>query len=86
MSRLYVFADEAGCFTLERNGSASRYFILCTVAMRDCAVSDDLLDLRRRLLWEGIPLGDYYHATDDRQIVRDRVFATLGRRAFSVQR
>jgi hypothetical protein len=26
--------DEAGCFTFERNGSANRYFILCTVAMR----------------------------------------------------
>ena len=60
MNRLHVFADEAGCFTFERNGSASRYFILCTVAMRHCAIASDLLDLRRRLLWEGVPLGDYY--------------------------
>ena len=53
--------------------------------MRHCAIASDLLDLRRRLLWEGVPLGDYYHATDDRQFVRDRVFATIGRHDFSIQ-
>jgi len=49
MARLFVFADEAGCFTFNREPNVSRYFILCTVVMDKCSVGTDLLDLRRRL-------------------------------------
>ena len=85
MPNKFVFADEAGCFTFNREPNVSRFFILCTVSMDECAVATDLLDLRRQLAWEGEQLGDYFHATTDKQSVRDRVFQTVLSRPFSVQ-
>jgi hypothetical protein len=81
----FIFADEAGCFTFNRERNVSRFFILCTVAMDDCAISADLLALRRTLAWEGADLGDYFHATEDKQAVRDRVFETILTKPFTVQ-
>lgn len=85
MPRLFVFADEAGCFTFNREHNVSRYFILCTIVMEDCAVGVELFKLRRRLAWDGFELGDYFHATTDKQVVRDEVFATIIRHPFTVQ-
>lgn len=83
--RRFVFADEAGCFTFNRNHNVSRYFIVCTVTMDDCAVAHDLLALRRKLVWEGAPVLDQFHATEDKQLVRDRVFEVLQAHKFRVQ-
>jgi len=47
-----------------------------TVALEDPAVGDELLALRRELAWDGVQL-DQFHATSDKQRVRDRVFAVL---------
>src|SRR5680860_637763 len=85
MPNRFVFADEAGCFTFNRTPNVSRYFILCTVIMDDCAIGNDLLSLRRRLAWEGCELGDYFHATTDKQQVRDSVFNVMIQRPFTVQ-
>ncbi|XSG81235.1 MAG: DUF3800 domain-containing protein [Methyloligella sp. ZOD6] len=85
MSRLYVFTDEAGCFTFNRNHNVSRYFILCTVVMPNCAVGTELIDLRRRLAWDGYELGEYFHATTDRQAVRDEVFQAITKHDFTIQ-
>ncbi|MEX2167092.1 MAG: DUF3800 domain-containing protein [Methyloceanibacter sp.] len=85
MSRLFVFADEAGCFTFNREPNVSRYFILCTVVMDSCAVGTALLDLRRQLAWDGLELGEYFHATKDKQAVRDAVFAEIIKHPFTVQ-
>ncbi len=85
MTRLYLFADEAGDFEFRRGKNISRYFILCTVTMTTCAVGHALLDLRRRLAWENAPLGEYFHATTDKQVVRDAVFAELANHDFHVQ-
>ncbi|MEV4934782.1 DUF3800 domain-containing protein [Sphingobium sp. LSP13-1-1.1] len=81
----FLFADEAGCFTFNKNQNVSRYFILCTVSMEDCSLAADLLDLRRRLAWEGRELGEYFHATTDKQDVRDEVYATILKKPFKVQ-
>jgi hypothetical protein len=43
------------------------------------------MDLRRELVWEKAPVRDFFHATNDKQAVRDRVFATLAAHEFSVQ-
>jgi hypothetical protein len=75
MVQRYVFGDEAG--TLQFNPKASRYFILTTVTLPDCTVGDALLGLRRDLAWEGIPTHPEFHATEEQQPVRDRVFAVL---------
>jgi hypothetical protein len=75
--RVFVFADEAGNFDFRRTAGATTYFILTTVTMADCRPGDALLELRRQLAWEGIRLTPDFHATEESQPVRDRVFAVL---------
>jgi hypothetical protein len=86
MSRLYVFADEAGDFVFNRHPRSSRYFIVCTVAIPSCdALSSAMLNLRREMIWRGDPVGEYFHATEDKQAVRDQVYALLQQHPFEVQ-
>lgn len=73
MPNKFIFADEAGCFTFNRQPNVSKFFVLCTVVMDDCTVGTELLNLRRTLAWNGVELGDYFHATTDKQAVRDKV-------------
>ncbi len=79
MPRIFVFGDESGDFNFSRGPGASRYFILTTVALTDCSVGNELLALRRELAWEGHDLLQGFHATEERQAVRDRVFAVIQR-------
>ena len=86
MSRLFIFADEAGCFNFSRNPGASRYYIICTISCASCSgLGSSLLELRRELVWDGAPIGEYFHASEDKQPVRDRVFDLLRRHDFSIQ-
>jgi hypothetical protein len=85
MSRHFIFADEAGDFEFSRKPNVSRYFILATVNMDSCKVGDELIALRRELAWEGYELGEYFHATTDKQAVRDRVYETICSHDFTVQ-
>ncbi len=85
MARRYIFSDEAGCFTFRHGPNISKYFIVCTVTMASCEIGHSLLNLRRRLVWDGAPLGDYFHATTDKQIVRDAVFSEICKHPFRVQ-
>lgn len=84
MGRTYVFADESGNFDFSRSASASRYFILVTLSLSDCSLGQEVLDLRRELAWEGHGLETEFHATEDKQAVRDRVFALLATRDFRI--
>jgi hypothetical protein len=86
MSRLFIFADEAGCFNFSRNPGASRYYIVCTISCASCSgLGSSLLELRRSLVWERAPVGEYFHAAEDKQAVRDRVFQALRQYEFSIQ-
>lgn len=85
MASHFLFADEAGCFEFARKPNVSRYFILATVSLKDCGVGDALVALRRKLVFEGQPLGDYFHASTDKQAVRDEVFKVLCKHDFKVQ-
>jgi len=85
MKRKFIFTDEAGCFTFNREPNVSRFFIVCTVVMDDCEVASELLELRRKLAWEGADLNDYFHATSDKQSVRDRVYEAMMGHVFSIQ-
>ncbi len=78
MSRVHVFGDEAGDLTFKpaRSPGISRYFIIGTVTMEDCSIGEDLLALRREFAWNGLQL-DEFHATSDKQRVRDRVFDVI---------
>lgn len=84
MSRIYVFADEAGNFDFSRKKDASQYFILTTLTANDCSVGAALADLRRDLSWEGYELPDGFHAMHDPKPRRARVFAALGPLEFRV--
>lgn len=85
MTERFVFADEAGDFTFEKRQNVSRYFVLATVTMSDCDVGSALQLLRRELVWEGAELPDYFHACEDKQTIRDRVFATILKHKFKIQ-
>ena len=85
MARLYVFADESGNFDFTNRERASRYVIICTCTMESCGVGADLLRLRRTLAWEGCELVDYFHASKDKQKVRNRVFDVIVNCGISVQ-
>lgn len=85
MARVHVFADEAGNFDFSSKVGASQFFILTTVTMEDFRAGDALLELRRQLAWEGHEQGsDDFHATEELQSVRDRVFAELAQWDFRV--
>lgn len=62
---------------MQFNAKASRYFILTTVTLPDCSAADALLVLRRELAWEGLEAHPEFHAVEERQAVRDRVYATI---------
>jgi len=76
MGRVYVFGDEGGDLTFRSKPACSRYFIIGTATMGHCKAGQDLLDLRRELAWEGKHL-ELFHASVDKQLVRDRVFELL---------
>ncbi len=84
MPRIFVFGDEAGDFNFSRGPGASRSFILTTVALTDCSVGSELLALRRDWAWEGHDLLQAFHATGERQAVRDRVFAVIQRHGLRI--
>jgi hypothetical protein len=85
MRRRFIFADEAGDFTFARGSNISRFFVVCTIMMDTCEAGDDLLALRRRLAWKRAPLGDYFHASEDKQEIRDEVFRLIQDCDFTVQ-
>ena len=81
-SRIEIWGDEAGNLDFDQTGS--RYFFVSTMSVTDAGLTTDLLDLRRRLDRVGFLLPDGFHATDDRQHVRDRVFESLSSRSLRV--
>jgi hypothetical protein len=85
MARLHLFADEAGCFNFSKHRSASKYFIVCTIVMPECDIGTKLIELRRNLAWNKAPLGDYFHATTDQQVIRNAVYEVISDADFSVQ-
>lgn len=85
MPRLFLFADEAGCFAFKKAPNVSKYYIVCTITLPSCDVGMKLLELRRQLAWEKADLGDYFHATTDKQNVRDTVFNILRQEDFTIQ-
>lgn len=85
MDDLYLFSDEAGCFTFNRQPGVSKYFIICTLSAKTLGLAEALTRLRHDLLREGLPVGEFFHATVDTQAVRDRVFDELVKHKFKFQ-
>jgi hypothetical protein len=80
VSNVRLFADETGNFDFSRGHGASKYFGVGTLIMKEAdsvAMSAELSDLRYRLTMDGKCDGRCFHATTDRQGVRDEVFSLL---------
>lgn len=84
MPMKYVYADEAGDFQFEKKFNVSKYYIICTIVLEDPSYGHQLLDLRRRLVWDNVPVKDYFHASEDKQIVRDEVFNLISNAPISI--
>lgn len=84
MSRALIFSDEAGCFVFKRNDRASKYFMVCTILLEDCAIGDGLMALRRDMVWRGLPVKEEFHATEDHGSVRAEVYNYLSQQPFRV--
>jgi hypothetical protein len=82
--RKHIYVDESGNFDFSLNAKASRYFILTTVSTENHGIASDLLDLRRELAWNGVRMPREFHATEDKQLVRDKVFDVLSKHDFRV--
>lgn len=86
MARVHIFADEAGNFDFSRKPGASRFFILATLVLPHGhdALAMSIRELRLELEWEGFDLLQGFHATEDRQRVRNRVFELMSDHDFRV--
>lgn len=72
---LRVFVDESGNFDFSLNGT--RYFVLSAVSTPGCpSVVGDLHALKHEIACDGADL-QRFHAAEDRQDVRNRVFGLL---------
>jgi hypothetical protein len=79
MRTVRIYADETGNFDFSRTEGASRYFGVGTLEIDDAAMKalhDDLVALRYELSGNSHD-GRRFHATSDKQAVRDRVFEVL---------
>lgn len=79
-----MFTDESGNFDFSRSRGASQYFILTSVVLSDLAASVALMELRHTLAWDGVELAGHFRATEETQVVRDRVFAVLAEHEFRI--
>ena len=85
--RTYVYADESGNFDFSNGQSATQYFILASVAVHESdivAIESDLRQLRQKLAWQGYSLPKGFHASNDKQRVRNQFFDILCRHNFRV--
>ena len=72
---LYIFLDESGNLDFSPNGT--KYFQLCAVAKeRPFLAHHELAELKYDLVEQGIEL-EYFHAAENKQAVRDKVFTII---------
>ena len=85
VARIHLYADESGNFDFSGKEGATRYFVLTTVAFfDDRRALADLDALRQAVSSELTAPVTLFHASEDRQAVRDRVFESLRPHRFRV--
>lgn len=82
--RKLLFADEAGDFTFATGTNISKYFILCTISVDSHEIGNGLLDLKHDLSWQDHCEDGHFHASSDKQHVRDHVFEYLQKQDFRI--
>ena len=74
---LYLFLDEGGNLDFSKNGT--KYFVLSSLAKeRPFYAGKELVELKYELVELGTNL-EYFHAAEDRQAVRNAVFAIIAK-------
>ncbi len=74
---VHLFFDESGNLDFSPNGT--KYYIFGALTTREpSALTRPLSELKYELLSQGIEI-EAFHATEDRQAVRDRVFEIIAR-------
>ncbi len=74
---LYIFLDEAGDFDFSPSGS--KYFMMASVTReRPFGDYSEFVNLKYGLVEQGMDI-EYFHASEDRQAVRDQVFDIIQR-------
>ena len=77
MKRINIYADESGNFDWSHPPKGSKYYIVTTVVVDDLGIEEELLSLRRELAWSGAEIQRHFHATEETQAIRDRVFGII---------
>ncbi len=71
----YVFIDEGG--NLDFSPSGTKYFTLTSVrTLRPFPFVQQLTELRFDLIESGLDI-EYFHASEERQVIRDKVFSII---------
>ena len=72
---LFIFVDESGNFDFSPSGTS--HFVFAAVATNNPAYSSSRMNsVKYQLLSDGIDVSDF-HATEDKQVVRDSVFPVI---------
>ena len=81
VSRKFVYLDESGNFDFRLRQDASSYFAIGSAIFDtefDVVYAETAMHaLHRQLMWEGLTVGDGFHAQPDSPLIRGRVFALL---------
>lgn len=77
MARRYLFADESGDLEFARKPNVSKFYIIGAISLDPTKCGQELFDLRRQLIWDKQPVREFFHASEDKQVIRDAVFRFL---------
>lgn len=72
---LYLYFDESGDLNFRESGTS--YYLFGVLVTRDPWPLVEALGHLRKTLYEGAFIPEYFHASEDLQEVRDKVFATI---------
>lgn len=74
MRTLFIFIDESGNFDFSPRGT--KYFILSAVSTLNPLGKEKLEEIKYDLMKNGTNL-EYFHATEDKQVVRNKVYSFI---------
>ena len=74
MRTLFIFIDESGNFDFSSKGT--KYFILSAVSTLNPLGKERLEEMKYDLMKNGTNL-EYFHATEDKQVVRNKVYSFI---------
>jgi hypothetical protein len=74
---LYIFVDEGGNFDFSRGGT-SHFTLSCLSRERPFPDYSEFIGLKYDLVEQGMDI-EYFHASEDKQAVRDLVFQIIQR-------